>query len=436
MDRRFQGTFDSGLVPVEIDTQEHESMEISMGPQHPSTHGVLRVILNLEGESVVGAKPVIGYLHTGFEKLYESKTYHQGVPLCDRMDYLSPLLYELAYALSVESIMGVEVPPRCQYIRVAMAELQRIASHLVWLGTHAMDLGASSVFLYCMRERELILGIIEMLIGARIMPSYIRPCGLANDISPEVMQKILEFIDLFPSRVDEYEDLLTNNQIWIERTKGVGVLTREMAINYGVSGPLLRGSGVNWDIRKARPYSGYENFDFEVPVGENGDSYDRYLVRLTEMRQSNRIIRQALEGLPEGPYYADASQYIPPSMEGDRVGHVNHPGGLAEIENSRDIGPLKKYLASGMEELIRHFIIMTEGYRPPAGEAYIPIESSKGELGFYIVSDGSNKPYRVRVRPPSFVNLQALPAMVEGRLVADVVTTIGSIDIVLGEVDR
>jgi NADH-quinone oxidoreductase subunit D len=429
-----QGIVGSGISPVDVDVLSHESMEISMGPQHPSTHGVLRVLLDLEGEVIRDAKPVIGYLHSGFEKLYESKTYLQGVTLCDRMDYLAPLLYELAYALSVEQLAGIEVPERCKYIRVTMAELQRIASHLVWLGTHAMDIGAMTVFLYCMRERESILNLIEMIVGGRITPAYIRPGGLANDISPEFMKQTLEFTDVFPSNVDEYEALLTENQIWLERTKGVGILTREMAINYGASGPMIRGAGIRWDIRKARPYSGYEKFEFEVPIGQSGDSYDRYLVRLVEMRQSTRIIRQAIEEMPEGPIYADAPQIVPPTD--GRVNHFNVPGGLVEIEGSRDIGPLKKHLARGMEELIRHFMIVTEGYRLPAGEAYVPIESSKGELGFYIVSDGSSKPYRVRVRPPAFINLQALPEMVRGRLVADVVTTIGSIDIVLGEVDR
>lgn len=394
----------------------------------------MRVLLDLEGEIIRGTKPVIGYLHTGFEKLYEGKTYHKGVALCDRMDYLSPLIYELAYALSVEKLIGVEVPRRCSYIRVMLAELQRIASHLVWLGTHAMDIGAMTVFLYCMRDRELILNLIEMVSGGRITPSFIRPCCVANDITPEFMQKAAEFTDLFPSRVDEYESLLTNNQIWIDRTRGVAVLSREDALSLGVSGPMIRGSGMQWDIRKARPYSAYEEFDFEVPFSEVGDAYGRYQVRLTEMRQSSLIIRQAVDGMPEGPVYADAPQYVLPADY--RQGHFNYPGGLHPVENSRDIGPLKDNIYKGMEELIRHFIIMSQGYRPPAGEAYVPVESSKGELGFYIVSDGSEKPYRVRVRPPSFMNLQALPAMVEGRLIADVVTAIGSIDIVLGEVDR
>lgn len=416
------------------DVLTRQTMELNMGPQHPSTHGVLRLVLELEGETVVQARPVIGYLHTGFEKLYESKTYLQGVVLCPRMDYLSPLLYELAYALSVEKLMGIDVPERCKHIRVAMAELQRIMSHQVWLGTHAMDIGAATVFIYCMRERETILNLVEMIAGGRITPSYIRPGGLANDVSDDFVSETLAFMDVVPSKIDEYEDLLTKNKIWLERTKGVAVLPADIAISHSVTGPMLRGCGVRWDIRKSNPYSGYEKFDFDVPVGQAGDTYDRYLVRLEEMRQSVRIVRQAMQSLPVGPIYADAPQCVPPTD--GRAGHFNVPGGLQEIEGSRDIGPLKKHLAKGMEELIRHFIIMTEGYSPPAGEAYVPIESSKGELGFYVISNGSNHPWRVRVRGPSFANLQALPTMVEGGLVADVVTAIGSIDIVLGEVDR
>ncbi len=307
-------------------------------------------------------------------------------------------------------------------------------SHQVWLGTHAMDIGAATVFLYCMRDREIILNLVEMVTGGRITPSYIRPGGLANDVSDEFVTKALQFMDVVPAKIDEYEALLTKNKIWLERTKGVAVLPADVAISYSVTGPMLRASGVKWDIRKSDPYSGYERFDFEVPVGRVGDTYDRYLVRLEEMRQSARIVRQALETLPGGPIHADVPQYVAPAD--GRVGHFNEPGGLEEIDGSRDIGPLKKHLAKGMEELIRHFIVMTEGYQPPAGEAYVPIESSKGELGFYIVSNGSNLPWRVRIRGPSFANLQALPTMVEGGLVADVVTAIGSIDIVLGEVDR
>ncbi len=416
------------------DILTRQTMELNMGPQHPSTHGVLRLILDLEGETIVRAEPVIGYLHSGFEKLYEAKTYHQGVALCPRMDYLSPLLYELAYTLSVEKLIGIDVPERCKHIRIAMAELQRIMSHQVWLGTHAMDIGAATVFLYCMRDREIILNLVEMVTGGRITPSYIRPGGLANDVSDEFVTKALQFMDVVPAKIDEYEALLTKNKIWLERTKGVAVLPADVAISYSVTGPMLRASGVKWDIRKSDPYSGYERFDFEVPVGRVGDTYDRYLVRLEEMRQSARIVRQALETLPGGPIHADVPQYVAPAD--GRVGHFNEPGGLEEIDGSRDIGPLKKHLAKGMEELIRHFIVMTEGYQPPAGEAYVPIESSKGELGFYIVSNGSNLPWRVRIRGPSFANLQALPTMVEGGLVADVVTAIGSIDIVLGEVDR
>jgi len=395
---------------VTLERGANESlMTINMGPQHPSTHGVLRLILELDGETVVKAVPVIGYLHTGFEKTAEAKKYQQVVTLVDRMDYLAPLSNNLGYVLAVERLMEVEIPPRGQYIRVMLTELQRIASHLVWLGTHAMDIGAMTVFLYCFREREKILDLFEMVSGFRMHTSYFRVGGLAADLPAGFEQKVKAFIDEFPARVDDYEALLTNNEIWVERTRGVGFISAEDAIAFGVSGPSLRASGVNWDLRKARPYSGYERFDFEVPVRSEGDVYSRYLVRVAEMRQSARIVKQALEGLPEGPYNSSDRKVVPPPRE--------------ELQTS-------------MEALIHHFKLWTEGFRPPAGEISQSIEAPKGELLYYIISDGGPCPYRLRVRGPSFVNLQALPKMVEGRLIADVVAIIGSLDIVLGEVDR
>lgn len=393
------------------DGQQSDTMTINMGPQHPSTHGVLRLILTINGETVVKMVPDIGFLHTGIEKTAEAKTYHQALVLTDRMDYLSPLNNNLGYSLAVEKLLGIEdeISEKIQFVRVALAELQRIASHLVWLGTHALDLGAMSVFLYCFREREMILDIFEEVSGVRMMTSYICPGGLQADITPEFARKVRAFTDIFPARLQEYHTLLTNNQLWIERTRGVGILTAADALAYGVSGPTLRGSNVVWDIRKAFPYSGYEKFDFDIPVGTNGDVYDRYLVRMLEMQQSLNIVNQAMEGMPTGPY---------------------------RVANPKIAPPPKWQITGSMESLIHHFKLFTEGYRPPKGEVFVRTEAPKGELGFYIVSDGSAKPYRMHVRAPSFANLEALPLMVEGRLLSDVVAAIGSIDIVLGEVDR
>jgi len=393
------------------DGQRADTMTINMGPQHPSTHGVLRLILTIEGEIIVKAVPDIGFLHTGIEKTAEAKTYHQALVLTDRMDYLAPLSNNLGYALAVEKLLGIEdeINDKIKYTRVILAELQRIASHLVWLGTHAIDLGAMSVFLYCFREREMILDVFEYISGVRMMTSYICPGGLQADLPPKFAEKVRAFTSIFPARLQEYHDLLTNNQLWIERTKGVGLLSAEDALAYGASGPVLRGSGVVWDIRKAFPYSGYEKFDFDIPVGSQGDVYDRYLVRMLEMDQSLNIVNQALEGLPDGPY---------------------------RVSNPKIVPPPKWQITGSMEALIHHFKLFTEGYRPPIGEVYVRTESPKGELGFYIVSDGTAKPYRMHVRAPSFANLEALPLMIEGRYLADVVAAIGSIDIVLGEVDR
>ncbi len=395
---------------VETPTGAAQTMVLNMGPQHPSTHGVLRVVLELNGEIVVSAKPHIGYLHTGIEKSCEAKTYSQAITLTDRLDYLAPLSNNLCYCLAVERILDIEVPKRAQYIRVLLTELQRIASHLVWLGTHAIDLGAMSVFLYGFREREEILKIFEMLSGQRMMTSYFRVGGLALEPAPGWLDRVARFLDAFPARIAEYENLLTQNRIWLARTKGIGCLSAEDAIALGVSGPTLRGSGVDYDVRKYFPYCSYEEFDFDVPVHTDGDCYARYLCRVAEMRESAKIVRQAMSKIPAaGPIRTEAPGIIPPSRE--------------EMKTS-------------IEGLIYHFKIYTEGFSPPPGEVYQAIESPRGELGFFVASDGSTKPARVKVRAPSFVNLQALPKLVIGRLIADVVACIGTTDIVLGEVDR
>ncbi len=389
----------------------NDTMTINMGPQHPSTHGVLRLILTIEGETVLKAVPDIGFLHTGIEKTAEAKTYHQALVLTDRMDYLSPLGNNLAYALTVERLLGIEdeINDKIKFTRVLLAELQRISSHLVWLGTSALDLGAMSMFLYCFREREMILDVFEHISGVRMMTSYICPGGLQAELPSGWDKKVRAFIDIFPQRLQEYHDLLSNNQLWLERTRGVGILTQEDAIAYGTSGPVLRGSGIEWDIRKVFPYSGYERFDFDIPVGSNGDVYDRYMVRMLEMDQSLKIVQQALDGMPEGRH---------------------------RIQNPKFAPPPKWQITGSMEALIHHFKLYTEGYRAPKGEVFVRTESPKGELAFYIASDGSAKPYRMHVRGGSFANLQALPRMVEGSFISDVVAAIGSIDIVLGEVDR
>ena len=386
-----------------------EPLIINMGPQHPSTHGVLRLILEVDGETVTDCTPDIGYLHTGMEKQMESHKYYQAITSTDRMDYLSPMTNNLAYCLAVEKLMGIKVPERAEVLRVILCELSRIASHLVWLGTHAMDIGAMTVFLYCFREREIILEAFEEVAGGRITPSYICPGGIYYDVTPRFFDMTREFLKIFPARMRDYERLLTRNPIFVRRTKGIGYLSREELVDWGVTGPILRASGLPWDLRKTQPYSGYDRFEFDVPVGEHSDVYDRYLVRMEEMRQSQRIVEQALESLPPGEVMTD-----------DR----------------RVRWPDRAKVRTDMHAMIHHFKIVHEGFSPPPGEVYVAIEGPKGELGFYIVSDGSNRPYRCRVRPPSFVNLQALPAMVRGQMIADVVAAIGSIDIVLGEVDR
>jgi len=396
------------LAPGTSDTTRR--MTLNMGPQHPSTHGVLRVVIELDGEIITSAVPDIGFLHTGIEKEFEVKTWHQGVTLTDRVDYLANLSNNLVYALAVEKLIGdIEIPPKAQWIRVMLAELQRIASHLVWLGTHALDLGAMSMFFYCFREREDVLKIFEMFSGQRMMTSYIRPGGLALEPPRGWQHAVRKFIDGFASKVDEYENLLTSNPIWMQRTKGVGFISVEDLLDLGVTGPLLRGAGVAWDIRKSEPYSSYEKFDFDIAVRTGNDVYSRFQVRIEEMRQSARIVKQALEGMPEGPWQASAP-------------HIVLPG--------------REMMKTQMEALIYHFKIVTEGYRVPAGEVYQVVESPRGEIGYYMVSDGTSHPWRVFMRTPSFGNLQGLPAMIEGSLIADTIAAMGSVDFVLGDVDR
>ena len=385
------------------------NLSLNMGPQHPSTHGVLRLELELDGETIVKCQPDIGYLHTGIEKQFEVKNYQQGVTLTDRIDYLAPLSNNLCYCLAVEKLLGLEIPPFAQWTRVMLTELTRLNSHLVWLGTHAIDIGAMSVFLYCFREREDILRIFEMYSGQRMMTSYFRIGGLALEPPRGWQQRVRTFIDAFPSKVDEYEELLTNNRIWLGRTRGVGYMSMEDMLDLGVTGPMLRAAGLKWDARKSQPYSSYDKFDFEIPTQTQGDVYARYQVRIEEMRQSARIVKQALEGMPSGRWTADAPHVVLPDRE---------------------------KMKTQMEALIYHFKIVTEGFRVPAGEVYQVIESPRGEVGYYVVSDGTTLPYRVHVRGPSFANLQAIPQMVQGTLIADVIAAIGSMDFVLGDSDR
>jgi len=388
---------------------QEEKVILSMGPQHPATHGVLRLVLELEGETVLRALYDIGYLHTGFEKSFEKLTYHQDITLTDRMDYLAPLSNNLGFCLAVEKLIGLEIPPRAQWIRVLLTELTRIQSHLVWLGSHAIDLGAMSMFLYCFREREEILDIFEMVSGQRMMTSFFRVGGLALEPPPGWLKRVEKVIQQLPARIEEYETLLTRNPIWLRRTVGIGKISPEDAVALSLSGPSLRASGVKWDIRKSEPYSGYDKFEFEIPTRPEGDVYARYMVRVEEMRQSLKIVRQAMEGLPEGPVRAKAPHFVLPERE--------------EMKTS-------------IEALIYHFKIVTEGFRPPVGEVYQTIESPRGELGYYMVSDGSPRPLRCHVRAPSFANLQALPKIIVGHMIADVVAAIASLDPILGEVDR
>ena len=407
-----------GIEDVAADARSHgnagigeHSMVLNMGPQHPSTHGVLRLVLEIDGEAIVSLAPDIGYLHTGIEKTCEAKFYQQVVPLTDRIDYLCPMTNNLAYCLAVEKLLELEIPERAQVLRVLLNELTRIQSHLVWLGTHAMDIGALTVFLYCFREREELLRIFEAISGQRMMPSYFRIGGVSLEPPIGFHEQVQALLDIMPGRIDQYEDLLTGNPIWMGRIKGVGYLSPEEAIALGVTGPPARASGIDWDLRRDMPYSGYEKFKFDVPVSTIGDVWARYVVRIQEMRESVKICQQALDMLVgmKGPIVADAPKIVLPNRE---------------------------QMKTQMESLIHHFKIVTEGFAVPAGEVYQAVESPRGEMGYYVVSDGTAKPYRVHMRNPSFATLQALETMCKGRLLADVVAVIGSIDIVLGEIDR
>ncbi len=403
----------AGARTIDLPVSAFRGMTLNFGPQHPATHGTLRIKMELDGEIVAKATPYIGFLHSGFEKLGERLDFNQYVTVADRMNYMSALCNDIAWHLAVEKLFGVEAPRRCQYIRVALAELSRISDHLVFLGTHALDLGAFTAFLWCFREREKLYDIIEMTTGGRMTTSYTRAGGLWADIPKGFEERAMAFCKQFPDRLREVEDLLTRNRIWIDRTKGVGVISGEDAVSYGLTGPCLRASGVVWDIRKAEPYSSYEDFEFEIPYGENGDVYDRYLMRLEEMKQSVRITEQAINKMPSGPVNVDQSAKI--------------------------CLPPKEKVHTEMESLIHHFefIMPDTGPRLPAGEVYVPTESPNGELGYYIVGDGKSKnAYRARTRPPSFVNFQAFSKMVEGSLVADAVAVLGSLNIIAAELDR
>lgn len=388
---------------------QQDEMTIEMGPQHPSTHGVLRLTLRISGETILDVDPKIGYLHRGIEKIAENLMYTQFQPYTDRLDYLSAPSNNLAYAQAVEKLLGIDVTPRAKFMRVILAELARISSHLVWLGTHGLDLGAMSMFMYCFRERELILDLLEINCGSRLTTTCMEIGGVRNDFSQEFIDKLNDFIRIFPDKIQDYENLLTKNRIWLKRTKGIGIVSAEQAVNYGLTGPTLRGSGVKYDVRKAQPYAAYDQIDFEVPIGMVGDVYDRYLVRMEEMRQSTKIIRQALEKLPAG---------------------------LIKVQDPRITRPDKASLSTSMEALIQYCYLIMEGIIPPKGEIYSNIEAPKGELGFYIYSDGTSKPYRMKIRTPSFFNCGILPFMSKGAFVADMTAFIASIDIVLGEIDR
>jgi len=386
-----------------------KEITLSMGPQHPSAHGVLHLVLNMQGERILKASPDIGYLHRGTEKIAENLLYFQFVPYTDRLDYMAGMSNNLAYVQSVEKLLELEIPERAKYIRVVAAEMSRIAGHLLSIGAWGLDLGAMTVLLYAFREREMVLDLFEMLCGARMTFNYLRIGGVRRDVTPEFKDKCLEFVRLLPKRIDDYEQLLTDNRIWLKRNKGVGVISAEDAISLGLSGPNLRGSGVKWDIRKDEPYLVYDRFDFEIPTGENGDCFDRYIVRINEMRQSARIIEQALTQVPDGEPCADVPEFVPPK---------------------------RKDIETNMEALIHHFKLISEGFKTPKGEVYSSIESPKGELGVYIVSNGFEKPFRLKLRVPSFVNLQSVDTMCKNQYFADVIAIISSLDPVFGEVDK
>ncbi len=384
-------------------------MIINLGPQHPSTHGVLRVVIELDGEEITKLWPDIGFLHRGDEKIAENMTYQQFLPYTDRLDYLAPMANNVAYAYAVEKLLGIDVPPRCHVIRVICCELSRIASHLLGLGCYAMDVGAMTVFLYCMREREKIMDLFELVSGARFTSSYTRIGGLANDLPPEFIPRARQFLDELPVTVDEIDGLLSRNRIFVDRTRGIGILSKEAAIDLGMTGPNLRASGVEWDLRKAHPYSAYGEFEFDVPTGSVGDCYDRFLVRMEEVRQSRRIVQQALDKLPDGAWHVDNGKvFLPPKAD----------------------------VLTRMEPLIHQFILTTEGINAPPGEVYFSAENPKGELGFLIVSKGGGVPHRLKIRAPSFVNLQALPVLSVGHMLSDMTAILGSLDFVMGECDR
>ena len=386
-----------------------EELLLNMGPQHPATHGVLRVVLELDGERIVKATPDLGYLHRGVEKLAEGLAYMQIIPHTDRLDYICSMTNNYAYVRAVEKLLGLQIPERAQYIRTIVAEMQRIIGHLFWLGTQALDIGAMTVFFWTFREREVLLDLFEKLCGARLTLNYYRIGGVDSDFTPDLVSRMNAFLDTFPDRIREYDELLRSNRIWIARTKNVAVISGEDAINFGLTGPVLRGSGVAYDVRKFEPYDAYDKVEWEVPVGKNGDTYDRYWVRMEEMRQSSRIIRQCLAQMPDGPIIADVPQIIPPP---------------------------KQKVMRDMESLIHHFIIFTQGFKPPKGETYCATEAPKGELGFFLISDGSARPYRMKIRAPSFVHMGAFDHMARGYLVADIITIFGTYDIVMGECDR
>ena len=408
-DRRSEQTLAPGVTITREREVGGDILTVNFGPQHPSTHGVLRLIVDLDGEVIRRVKPVIGYLHTGIEKQMEALRWQQGVVVTDRHDYLSPPINNLAYALAVEQLLGVEAPPRAQVLRVIMSELTRIASHLIWMGSSGIELGAMGVFMYCLRDREKILDLNEEISGFRMHTSYIRPGGVTADATPRFLEMLDAFIKEMPANIQEYEDLLTHNPIWIQRTQGIGYLSAEDAIRLGATGPMIRGSGVPWDLRKDRPYCGFDTYDWEVAVEPAGDCYARYLVRIKEMRESTKILRQALDRLPGGPVNIDDRKVLPPPRE--------------ELDTS-------------MEALIHHFKLFTEGYSPPPGDVYVAVESGRGENGCYIVSDGTHKPRRVKFRAASFVHLQAVEHMALGHMVADMIAIIGTADAVLGDADR
>ena len=386
---------------------------LNMGPQHPSTHGVLRLILTLDGERVIRSEPDIGYLHTGIEKTAEVKTYQQALTLTDRMDYLAPLSNNLGYSLATEKLLGIEVPERVSHIRVLLAELQRIASHMVWLGTSGLDAGAMSMFLYCFQEREIILDLFEAVSGVRMMTSYIQPGGLMADLNPGFLEMTAKVLTELEGKVDMYYGLLEKNPIWMERTKGIGLLDPEKARDFCITGPVARASGVDWDLRRDRPYSAYDDYEFKVPIRSEGDSYARYIIRMEEIEESLKICRQAL------------GKITPPGV-----------GVPYRTDDRKIVAPPKYEIQYSMESLIHHFKLFTEGFTPPPGDVFQTVESPRGEVGFHMVSDGSNKPYRMRVRTPSFTNVQLIPELIKGLLLADVVVILASIDFVLGDCDR